>query len=231
MVNRVQDRLSLPRSTTVVSSTDDNVRALLSLAIEEGKELARRVEWQAITKEQTFVSLAQTSQTGAIPSDFDRYVNESMFNRTRHRRIAGPLTPVEWQEQLGITASVLTDAFRIRGDAILLTPTPAAGDTYAYEYVSLNWCESSGGTEQSYWQADADVGILSEDLMALGLRWRFLKAKGFDYAEDFRTYQMEVNQAIARDGGKRTIDMSGESDRLYDRARAPVVQEGSWNLP
>jgi hypothetical protein len=230
-INRCQDWLSLPRSAVVATSTDDNVRTLLSLAQEEGKELARRCEWQAITKEKTFTSIAAVSQTGAIPTDFDRIVNESMFNRTRKRRVVGPLTSQEWQAQLGVVASVLTDAFRIRGDAILLTPTPPAGDTYAYEYVSLNWCQTSGGTGQTAWAADTDTGILSEDLMGLGIRWRFKKSRGLDYAEDFRTYQMEVNQAIARDGGKRTIDMSGDADRLFDTARYPATPDGNWSLP
>ena len=36
---------------------------------------------------------------------------------------------------------------------ILINPAPSAGHTFAYEYMSKNWCESSGGTDQAAWAA------------------------------------------------------------------------------
>lgn len=230
MINEAQDSLSLPRSTVVVSSTDQNVRTLFALAQQEGRELSRRYNWQALLTEKTFTSIAAASQTGAIPTDFDRFVNGSMFNRSRKRRVTGPLNVDEWQAQQALSASLLTDAFRIRGDAILITPTPPVGDTYAYEYVSKYWCESSASAGQIKWTADDDTGVLSEELMTLGLVWRFRKARGFDYAEEFNTYTSEVEQAAMRDGGKRTLNFSLD-DTLYDHTRPPLVVDGSWNLP
>lgn len=229
MINGVQDRVGLPRSTIVVSSTDQNVRRLLALANQEGRELARRHSWQAITKEKTFTSLAQASQTSAIPTDFDRFINESMFNRTNHRRVMGPLTQEQWQAQQALNASLLTDAFRVRGNAILISPTPAAGLTYAYEYVSTQWCETAdGATDKSAWSLDTDIGIISEDLMGLGVDWRYLKSIGTDYAEAFRTYELQVEQAITRDGGARTISMAG-GNSPYGHPGVGVP-EGSWSL-
>lgn len=229
LINNAQDTLTLPRSTVVVSSTDQAVRTLLALANQEGRELMRRYNWQALVTENTFTSLAQASQTGAIPTAFDRFINNSMFNRTRKRRVTGPLGPEEWQAQQALTASLLTDAFRIRGSAILITPTPPAGDTYAYEYVSKNWCQTSGGTGQAAWEADTDTGVLDENLMLLGLIWRWRKARGFDYAEEFNTYEKEVMQAAMRDGAKRNLNYSYDMS-LYDHGKPPLVVEGSWNL-
>lgn len=229
LVNNAQDALSLPRSSAVAGALDQNTRTMLSLANREGKQLARRYAWQAITKEKTFTSIAAETQTNAIPSDFDRLVNESMYNRSQKRWVLASLSSTEWQTQKAITATVITDSFRIRGDALLLLPTPPAGDTYAYEYVSKNWCESSGATEQAAWAADTDTGILDEELMTLGLIWRFKKAKELDYAEDFATYEKEVNQAIMRDGGRRTLSFANRGD-LYEHAPRPSVPEGSWSL-
>lgn len=229
LINEAQDSLSLPRSTVIVSSTDQNVRQLLALAQQEGRELMRRFGWEALLTQKTFTSTATAEQSGAIPSDFDRIVNESMFNRSRNRRCTGPLNVVEWQAQQALSASLLTDAFRIRGGDLLITPTPPAGDTYAFEYVSKNFCQSSGETGQASWQADDDTGVLREDLMLLGIIWRFRKARGFDYAEEFNTYEREVAQAMMRDGGKRTLNYSHD-DSLYDHARPPLVVDGNWNL-
>ena len=230
VTNEAQDSLSLPRSTVVESSTDTNVRTLLAAAQQEGRQLARRSPWEAIVTEKTFTSIAQASQTNSIPSDFDSFINESMFNRSQTRGVAGPLDIKEWQSQQAISTSLLTDAFRIQGGVILLTPTPDAGDTYAYEYVSKNWCQSASSTAQSSWAADLDTGILSEDLMLLGIIWRFRKARGFDYAEEFNEYEQQVTQAIMRDGGKRTLSYGDDSSLSSLHNNGPLITEGSWNL-
>ena len=230
IVNEAQDTLALPRSNVVVSSTDQNVRLLLAVAQQEGRQLMRRYNWQALTTEKTFTSVAQAEQTSAIPTDFDRIVNGSMFNRSQTRRVAGPLSANEWQAQQAITASVLTDAFRIQGNNILIVPVPEAGDTYAYEYVSKNFCtNAAGSTGQAAWAADDDLGVLDEPLMLLGVIWRFRKARGFDYAEEFSTYEREATQLAMRDGGKRTVNYGGDAS-LLDQTLGPLVIEGSWNL-
>lgn len=229
VIQDAQDAIGLDRASAVANSTDQTVRTMLQLAQQEGRELARRHPWQALVTEKTFTSTATEEQSGVIPSDLDRYINESFHNRTRNRRVIGPLSPLEWQKEKAISASILTDTFRVRGDSFLLHPTPAAGDTYAFEYVSKNWCESSGGTGQASWQADTDVGRLDEALMTLGIIWRFKKSKQFDYAEDFATYQQQVTQAIMRDGARRTINFA-TNEGLFENARMPTVPEGSWSL-
>lgn len=229
IVQDVASEVGLPEPTAVIGNTDQAVKTILRMVNKEGKILARRHSWHAITKEKTHTSLAQESQTGMYADDLDRFINESMFNRTRKRRVAGPLSSQEWQVQKSIVASVLTDAFRVRAGAILLTPVPSAGDTYAYEYVSKYWCTTTGGTTptKERFTVDTDIALLDEELITLGVIWRFLKAKGFDYGESFMDYEGQVEQAIFRDGSKRTINMAHEN--LND-PRPPTVQEGSWSL-
>lgn len=229
MVNEAQGLLSSPRSNVVVASTDLNVRLLTSIANQEGRELARRYAWESLITEKTFTSVAAAIQTNAVSSDYDHIVNHTMFNRSQNRRVTGPLSAQEWQAQQALSASLLTDAFRIQGGDILITPTPDAGDTYAYEYLSKNFCQSSGGAGQSAWTADSDTGVLDETLMVLGLIWRFRKARGRDYAEEFNTYEKEVDQAIMRDGGRRALNYAVD-DSLQNHTRPPLVIEGSWNL-
>jgi hypothetical protein len=228
IVNNAQDEIGIARLAAVAAGTDLDARLMLGLANREGKKLSRRASWQALTKEKTFDALAQESQTAMIPSDFQRFVNETFYNRTRKRRFNGPLTPQEWQAQKALTSQTVgDDLFRVRGSAILLMPTPTAGDTYAYEYVTKQWCtDSTGATPKEAFTVDTDVSLLDEDLMTLGVIWRWKAAKGLDYAEDFRSYEMDVAQAIARDGAKRTISMSGDK-RLNV---GPGVPEGSWSL-
>lgn len=225
MIQGATDRMGISRPTAAVASTDQQIIQLVGLAQQEGKELAKRHSWQAITKEQTFTSVAAETQTSSIPSDFDRFIDDTFFNRTEKRKLEGPLNPQQWAFHKSVVATTLVEAFRQRGNDILITPTPTAGQTMAYEYVSTQWCESSGGTDQSAWAADTDVGLIPEELMTLGIIWRWQKSKGLDYAESFTSYELQVAQAITRDGGKPTLNI-GSAPR--DGARRPFIPEGNW---
>ena len=206
IIQDVSGRLSLPQPSAVVGSSDKQVVQLLALANEEGASLARRHPWQALMQEQTFTTVAAPAQPAALPANFDRFVPNSIFNRSTRRPMTGPITPRQWQWiQAQPVYSSACLAFRERTGQVLIAPTPAAGETIAYEYLSKAWAESSGGTPQTAFLADTDTALLDEGLVKLGLRWRFLRAKGLDYAEEMASYERELEQAMARDGGSTAL--------------------------
>lgn len=230
IIQNACDRLGIVRPSLVIGSSDQQVLQLLGLANQEGKELARRHNWNRLTKEKTITATATEEQSSAIPSDFDRILNQTFYNRTQNRRVEGPMEPDAWQRYKSSVATVLFDAYRIRGNAMLLAPTPSAGDSYAYEYMSIWWCTTTGGTAptQAAWALDTNDGILDEELMTLGVIWRFLRSKGLDYAEAFRTYEAQVMLAMVRDGGKRTVSMGNSYDNR--RRREPTWPDGNWSV-
>jgi hypothetical protein len=83
---------------------------------------------------------------------------------------------------------------------INITPWPQTTETYRYSYVSKNWC--TGGDK---FTADTDTTSLNEELLVLSLIWRWNRAKGLDYAEDMRNFEIEKERMIARDKGPRDI--------------------------
>lgn len=223
------DRIAITLSgTAVFTNNGDTARQMRALLNQEGKELTRRGTWQAMTREKVFSSLAQEIQTGALPTDMDHILNETFYNRTRKRQVTGPLSPRDWQAQKSIIATVLYDSYRIFGGQIHMIPVPPLNDQYAFEYITKNYALDDGGIEKAAFSADTDTSYLDEELLTLGVIWRFLKAKGFDYSEAFRTYELQVSQALNRDGSKRTINFAQEVN--YGRPRYPGVQDGSWNL-
>lgn len=225
IIQNACDRMGLPRPATVVGNLDQTVRVLLGLAQVEGKELARRREWQALTVDATFTSVSSEQQDAtAIPADFDRFIEDSFWNRTRRRPLSGPLRPEEWQSLKATVAPAVVDVFRLRGGRIHILPVPSAGDTYAYSYVSKNWCSSDLAVPQDRWASDTDAAILDEELHTLGVVWRFMQSRGLDYAEDYRRYQEQVFAAGARDGGKRRLNLASES---AFSARQPA---GDWTV-
>lgn len=222
-------QLNIAQPTTVISSTDLQARQLLALARLEGKELARRFEWQTLKKEGTFVTLAAEIQVASITTtftDFGRITNNSMWNRTQSRPVRGPLSDQEWQRRLAAAAQVGVEYyFRIRGGEILFNPVPRAGDSVYFEYISNKWCQSSGGSPQADWAADTDTGIVDEEVMRLGIVWRFRKAKGLDYAEEFRTYEMALADLFGPDAGNDVINMEGVPDHW-----GVNIADGSWAI-
>lgn len=220
------DIIGVPRPTSIIAGADQTARTMLSLAQREGRALARRWTWTALRKQKTFTSVAQIVQTGAVPSDFDRMVSGTFWNRTEQKPVLGPVTPGEWQGLVASVALPIDSAFQIRAGQIELYPVPTAGDTYAYEYVSTQWCQSAGGVGQTAWTADTDTGLLDEEFTTLGLVWRFKQSRGLDYAEDLATYEEQMLQAMARDGVRRTARLGLEAD--YGAPRYPMVPEGNW---
>ena len=214
--------LSLPVPDAVISETDPAVKLMLRCAQEEGRSLAGRHAWQALTSEHTFTTVATAAQTSSIPSDFHRLIIETMFNRTRNVRVWGPVDASEWQEAQASLVTRVDPAFRIRGDTILITPTPTAGQTVAYEYISTKWCQTSGGTAQAAWAADTDTAKLNEAAMTLGVVWRWRKAKGLDFSAAERDYERIVADLIMRDGSKPRLSCGPVStDRHPVAPRVP----------
>jgi hypothetical protein len=204
---------------------------LLSLANKEGVELAARADWQVLTKEKTFLTTAAETQIGGLATDYGHYLIDSMFNRSAIRKIAGPLTPYEWQAEKAMPVYTAVDpAFRIRGNALLFTPSNVtAGQTIAYEYISLNWVLAVDGvTYKASFTADTDTTLLNEPLMTDGVVWRFKAAKGFEYGQDFAKYEADVARLSAQDAGGRP-----RANLQYGIPRAAIyaanIPLGNWS--
>lgn len=229
IVQNVTQLLSLPTPATVEGSTDRQVLQLLALANEEGKSLAKRHAWQALTEEYSFATVASNAQTGndPIPADFDRWLPNTFFNRTTRRPLTGPISPREWQWIMAQPVySTVYLAFRERTNTFLIAPVPPVGQQIFGEYVSINWALSQTMVAQSSFMADTDTALLDENLITLGLRWRYLKAKGLDYAEDMETYERELEQSMARDGGSSMLSLSPQPVDL-NRVNLP---DGSFGV-
>lgn len=229
LIQNASTRIGQPSPSVVVSATDPTTMQLLALANEEGTELMKWGDWRALRKEKTFTSLAQETQTAMVPTDLGAWIDETFWNRSAHRPIYGPISSQQWQAWKAFDAFPVMDVFYFRGANILMQPVPPAGETFAFEYTSNLWCQSSGGTGQSAWAADSDTGVLSERLMTLGIIWRYKQARGLNYDKDEETYRLQVSQELAQDSPRSTHSFAGGND-WWDRRPGIIVPEGNWDL-
>lgn len=225
----VADRVGLERPSAVLASTDKNVRQLLALANAEGASLATRHDWDALVDEHTFLTVAQAEQTNTpVPTDLRKFIPDSFYNRTTQRKVEGPITPQEWQLfQARSVLSTVYLTFRQRQGTFLMTPVPPANETIAYEYISTGWAQSSAGQGKTSFTSDDDTSFLSEELITLGMIWRFKQAKGIEYAEDMETYERALMTAAGEDGGSTALSMGGN---YRGDLMNPSLPEGSFGL-
>jgi hypothetical protein len=229
MVQSVATEIGLPKPAVVINSSDIQVLQLLALANTEGRSLARIYQWQKLIKLASFTMLTAELQgvmTTVAGSDYDYMIGDTMWDESDQEQVGGPISSRQWQLLQASVVSGPVPVFRIFGGSLYLTPAPGVANTLAFAYFSKNWCESSGGSGQAAWADDTDVGVLDEVLMALGLKWRWLNAKGLDYSEEFREYQIQANMAFGRDGSQRTLNLNGPKE---EPAPGVGVPEGSWS--
>lgn len=242
LVERIADEIGFAKPASVIGSSDETAIQMLALANRGGNQLTKRGKgtggWSILQTENTFTTTNGTAQY-ALPSDFDYLIDDTLWDRTNFWKLRGPLSPHEWQTyKSGIAGSIgPRRRVRIRKNSSPTTnvnvaeidPTPTTtGDTLVFEYMSLNWCQSSIGTAQTAWAADTDTGILDEYLLEMDLKWRFLSAKGQPYAEEKREFEMELAQALARDGGSPILSMTTPTDRIFiDESNLPETNYGS----
>lgn len=184
------------------SSTDPNAPLLIAVANEEGRELARRHNWQALKVDYTVLTIADEMQT-ALPADYDRLVPDAeLWNQTRGERYCFPTADDTWSRLKGRGVAVAAPGYaRLIGGGLQITPAPVAGETLSFPYISKNWAVSDTGTQKRKFEVDTDIARLPADLMSLGIVWRWKKQRGFDYAEDMATYERALEMATSRDRG------------------------------
>lgn len=230
IVQTILSRLSQTSTNDAVGSSSQEIKTVLALCNEEGQDLAARYPWTALQTEATFTTLAAEDQgvLTTIAPGVDYIVNDTIWNRSLRRPVFGPRNQQSWQQQKAFAINGPWSSYRIQAGHIKMYPVPTAGQSCYFEYISKNWCsDSTGATTYSEWNANADLPLLDEQLIILGTIWRWKKLKGFEYAEDFNTYERRVNNAMGRDGGK---DWLNTSNTKYDIFPGVVVPAGSWNL-
>ena len=99
--------------------------------------------------------------------------------------------------------------FRIEGSRIYIHPTPnVTGDTIAFDYYSRNTVVlQSDSSHASDWASDNDTSRFDEELLTMGLKWRFLQSKGMPFEPEYKEYEAIKDELTADNGGKRMITL------------------------
>jgi len=223
------DEIGIPQPASIINNSDPSVLQLLRAANRECKVLSR-LPWEALKKEGSFTSSAAESQgfMTTIESDFGRFANNTMYNRTTKFKLFGPITDTQWQRLNASTASGIRSWFRIRGGKLIVFPQMTGSQSVFFEYFSKNWVDLATGTtpavaDGSKFNNDANTVVFDEELVTMGVVWRFLKSKGLPYTEQKNEYAESVRNLLTQDGAKQIINMTGG---IYEGWPANVPEIG-----
>lgn len=145
-----------------------------------------------------------------MPSDYDRTVNKTMYNKTNRWSVIGPKSAQEWQ---WIKASYITTGprmrYRIMGNEFVVWPAAyGANVVLGFEYQSNGWVVTPQGTYTNKTTNDQDTFLFPDKLLVLGTKLKYFEIKGFDTTTLYADYNRELAKFKAQDAGADTLSMA-----------------------
>jgi len=163
---------------------------------------------QAAQQTLTGVSLFFGKTKYALPSDYDRQIDRTHFDKSKRWEMLGPETAQQWQ---WLKSSYISTGPRIRyrilGGYFQIWPIISTAEYLGFEYVSNSWATSASGTGKSSFTVDTDTCIFPDRLMITGLKHRYMMAKGLGdiYAKEFED---QLTKSKPADAGSATLSMA-----------------------
>jgi hypothetical protein len=196
--------ISLERPEGVFASDLREHLELAALANSIGRRIAYQThDWQWLKFIATLTGDGVTENTD-LPSDFQR-----LLKKARMWPSAMPNSPLSWIRDTdawtGYEVSGFTPPFgiwTIIGDQLHVKPVIGDGETVKFAYLSRSFVIGVDATPEdtTKFTADADVFLLDNDVLRLGMIWQWKANKGQAYAEDMANYETALAMAI---GGEK----------------------------
>lgn len=189
------------------------------------------------------------------PIDFDRFINQTWWDRTNRWSLMGPDSPQidQWHRsgvvtigprrhfrQIGAVGAAgdfnsdFGPDFSVAGllKNYRIWPPPGALDTpidLVFEYITRNAVWSKTGAGQTTFLADTDFPIIDPNLLILDTKWRFFAIKGLDYAAMQQEARDYIDRSYANDGGAKTLSLPSPRGSIF--ISPGNVQDGNFPGP
>lgn len=230
LIKAVCYQMNLPAPIGIVASTDPGELQLKALYEDVGRDLVSRGCWEQLKRTHT-ITFTASDDKYAFPTDYYTMLPATQWDDTNKWRL-DVIGDIDYNSQkYGNGVTVGRKKYRIFGrpseDQIQVIPTPSAADTISFDYLSNLWIRPTGATP-TYLEAlaaDTDSSVFDDQLMILGLKKEYCKAKGWDYSAYEISFERLVSVAKARWNGTKILDSCGSGGMGF----YPRTSEGSWH--
>lgn len=169
---------------------------------------------QPCTTTQVGQALSFCKTKYAFPSDFDRPIDRTQWDKSRRWEMLGPETPQQWQWlKSGYISTGPRIRYRLLAGYFQTYPPIASPEYLGWEYVSNAWAVANDGTTKQAFTADTDTCVFPDRLMVVGLMHKYFTVKGFGpiYRDE---YMRQLDIAKAADKGSATLSMAPNASQV-----------------
>lgn len=205
--------LGFPTPTTVVSSTDANIRKLRGMIESACDDILREFDWQVLNTRYTFTTTAGT-ESYPFPSDEERFISSTFFDQNNRWPMQGPLTGPEWEQiKVSNLAASPFIKYRIMNNLMYLYPVPSTTPyTFVYEYMSNACYTSSAGVVQSTLQQDSDKIRFDHRCVVYGAKLKWLASVNMDTTAALVDYARALEYAKSTDTPAPRLNIGGRGN-------------------
>jgi hypothetical protein len=165
----------------------------------------------------------------AFPSDYDRQVNRSQWDKTKHWEMLGPESQQQWQWlKSGYISTGPRMRWTMQGSNFQVWPPTPSTEYLGLVYITKNWVATAAGAGGSLFTSDTDTCVFPDRLMVLGVKKKYFEVKGFDASYVTHDYQMHLGIAKAANLGASNLSFAPTpSQVLISIAQVPDTGYGS----
>lgn len=213
LLTAVQDAMvlcGLPQPAIAISNADATVTKFVAFAQIEAEVTGSDFNWRNMNIAGTITGDG-VNTLFALPTDFERMLQGQALWSQKYPSIPlqGPVSSGELLALKVLPIMPVRPVWRLIGGTVEIWPALALNEIVSLEYRSSNPIASSDGvTRRARWANDTDFALFPEIILRTGLIWRWKQSKGLDYAEDFRTYQLERDKKAGHEAGGRVVQMT-----------------------
>lgn len=200
--------------TQAIGNSDPNIRQLIAFAQDIGDEIVRRGNWRNLNVGHQITGDGATT-IWMLPPDFASLIPSSALTGTFVSSayptlpLRGPVNDEDLNQLKALPALPRPSVWRLIGGTIEFWPALAYNEVVTGSFRSNYWILQHGDAIRvSLWSADDDIALVPEKLIEYGTIWRWLRAKGLDYAEEFRRFETALQAYLGQENTGRTISMA-----------------------
>lgn len=195
IVQTALDEMGLPYPASIVSATDPTQRQCKALIYAACRAFRSKRTLPQLKKKYSFATVAARSKY-LLPADYYAALPDTQWNETTDRRLIGPVTDADMTGKKIASENVTSDyAYRIYGPDLNpasalgqfeIDPVPSGVETLSFEYIT-KYLFVDVATYAVFSEAitlDTDLSLIDEELLIADFKWRYLRAKKKDYAQE-----------------------------------------------
>lgn len=211
IINAASSELGLPTSSLTASTGDTLAKQSLALLNALGDELIRAHDWQFLLETYDFQGDG-VSGSFPLPPGFRRQINQTQWDKSNTRPLAGPDSPQMWGwSQYGLVSVGVFYRYRIAGNMYEVWPIPELDQEFALYYISKNWVIDGLDPQitKDIITRESDVPMFDRRLLIAGLKVKLWAAKGFDTTTLQQEFQFVFGAEKGQNQGAPELALSG----------------------